>query len=276
MKTITKLLAAAGLVLTLGTAPVMAAGDGVKLAKDIDFSFEGVFGTFDRGQLQRGYLVYKDVCAACHAMRQLSFRNLSQPGGPEFSEDEVKALAATFEVPGEPDSDGEVNDRPAIPADKFPSPFPNPEAARASNNGAFPPDLSLVTKSREGWHYPWYSSPFIKLVKGGGGPEYVASLLSGYQDPPNGEEQGDLSYNPYFPGKWIAMAAPLSEDQVEYADGTKATVDQMSRDVAAFMAWASEPKMEQRKRIGFMVIIYLGVLSLLMYLVKQRIWRDLH
>ncbi|NNE22090.1 MAG: cytochrome c1 [Rhizobiales bacterium] len=276
MKTITKLLAAAGLVLTLGTAPVMAAGGSVKLANDIDFSFEGIFGTFDRGQLQRGYLVYKEVCAACHSMRQLSFRNLGEPGGPEFSEDEVKALAATFEVPGEPDSDGEISDRPAIPADKFPSPFANEQAARASNSGALPPDLSLVTKSREGWHYPWYSSPFIKLVKGNGGPEYVASLLAGYQDPPSGEEQGNLSYNPYFPGNWIAMAPPLSEDQVEYADGTKATVDQMSRDVAAFMAWAAEPKMEQRKRIGFMVIIYLGVLALLMYLVKNKIWRDQH
>jgi len=254
----------------------MAAGDGVKLAKDIGFSFEGVFGKFDRGQLQRGYLVYKEVCAACHSMRQLSFRNLNQPGGPELSEDEVKALAATFEVQGEPDSEGEVNDRPGIPADKFPSPFPNVEAARAANNGALPPDLSLITKSREGWHYPWYISPFIKLVKGNGGAEYVASLLAGYEDPPNGEEKEGLSYNPYFGGHWIAMAAPLSEDAVEYADGTKASVDQMARDVAAFMTWASEPKMEQRKRIGFMVIIYLGVLSLLMYLVKIKIWRDLH
>ena len=276
MKTIAKILAAAGLVLTLGTAPVMAAGGDVKLAKDIDFSFEGVFGKFDRGQLQRGYLVYKEVCAACHSMWQLSFRNLNQPGGPEFSEDEVKALAASFEVPGEPDSDGEINDRPAIPADRFPSPFANEQAARASNNGALPPDLSLVTKSREGWHYPWYLSPFIKLVKGNGGSEYVASLLAGYEDPPNGEEQGDLSYNPYFAGSWIAMGPPLSEDQVEYADGTKATVAQMSEDVAAFMTWAAEPKMEERKRIGFMVIIYLGVMALLMYLVKNKIWRDQH
>lgn len=276
MKTVTKLLAAAGLALMLGTAPAMAAGDGVKLATDIDFSFEGVFGKFDRGQLQRGYLVYKDSCAACHSMRQLSFRNLNQPGGPEFSEAEVKALAATFEVPAEPNTDGEVLDRPGTPADRFPSPFPNVEAARASNNGALPPDLSLIAKSREGWHYPWYSSPIIKLFKGNGGAEYIASLMAGYEDPPNGEEKEGLYYNPYFGGKWIAMPPPLTEDAVEYADGTKASVDQMSRDVAAFMTWASEPKMEQRKRIGFMVIIYLGVLALLMYLVKIKIWRKLH
>ncbi|MGI9462809.1 MAG: cytochrome c1 [Aestuariivirgaceae bacterium] len=276
MNTIIKLLAAAGLVLTLGTVPAMAAGGDVKLAKNIDFSFEGVFGKFDRGQLQRGYLVYKDVCAGCHSMRQLSFRNLSQPGGPEFSEDEVKALAASFEVPGEPDSEGEVNDRPAIPADRFPSPFPNDEAARAANSGAYPPDLSLVTKSREGWHYPWYSSPIIKLFKGNGGPEYVYSLLAGYEDAPNGEEKDGLYYNPYFAGHWTAMPSPLTEDAVEYGDGTEASIDQMARDVTAFMTWAAEPKMEQRKRIGFMVIIYLGVLALLMYLVKIKIWRDVH
>ncbi len=276
MNKITKLLAATGLAVMIGAVPATAAGGDTKLSKDIDFSFEGVFGKFDRGQLQRGYLVYKEVCAACHAMRQVAFRNLNEPGGPEFSEDEVKALAATFEVPGEPDSEGEVNDRPAIPADKFPSPFPNAEAAKAANGGAYPPDLSLVTKSREGWSYPWYSSPFIKLIKGNGGPEYVYSLLTGYEDPPNGEERDGLSYNPYFSGGWIAMAAPLSEDQVEYGDGTKASVDQMSRDVAAFLTWASEPKMEQRKRLGFMVIIYLGVFALLMYLVKVKLWRDQH
>lgn len=276
MKSITKLLAAAGLVLTLGTAPVMAAGDGPKLANDIGFSFEGVFGKFDRGQLQRGYLVYKESCSACHSMRLLSFRNLHQPGGPEFSEDEVKALAAEHEYPAEPDSEGEVNPRPGIPADRFPSPFPNVEAARAANGGAYPPDLSLITKSREGWHYPWYSSPIIKLFKGNGGAEYVYSLMTGYEEAPNGEEKEGLTHNPYFAGGWIAMPAPLNEDAVEYGDGTKATVDQMARDVSAFLTWAAEPKMEQRKRIGFMVIIYLGVLALLMYLVKQKIWRDQH
>ena len=166
--------------------------------------------------------------------------------------------------------------RPGIPADLFPSPFPNKEAAMAANGGAYPPDLSLVTKSREGWHFPWYVSPFIKFVKGGGGAEYVASLMSGYEDPPHGEEKEGLHYNPYFPGQWLAMPAPLAEDAVEYGDGTKATVDQMSRDVAAFMSWASEPKMEERKRTGFFIMIYLGILTIMMYLVKKKIWRDLH
>ena len=274
MNKITKTLATAGLAIALGATGAMAAGKS-KNATDIDFSFEGVFGKFDRGQLQRGYLVYKDVCAACHSMRQIAFRNLGDPGGPEFSYEEVKAIAASFEVEDGPDSAGEMFERPGIPADMFPSPFPNEEAARASNNGAYPPDLSLITKSREGWHYPWYSSPFIKLVKGNGGAEYVYSLLTGYEDAPNGEER-DGSYNPYFKGSWIAMAPPLSEDAVEYGDGTKASVDQMARDVAAFMTWAAEPKMEERKRIGFMVLIYLGVLSVLMYLVKKKIWRDQH
>ena len=276
MKNITKILAAASLALAVGTGSALAAGGETKLSKDIDFSFEGVFGKFDRGQLQRGYLVYKDVCAACHSLRLVSFRNLMEPGGPEFSEDEVKALAAAFEVPAEPNEDGEIENRPAIPADRIPSPFTNEQAARAANGGALPPDLSLIAKAKEGWHYPWFSSPIIKFFKGNGGPEYIYSLLTGYEDPPSGQEDHDGSYNPYFPGGWLAMAPPLSEDAVEYGDGTKASVDQMSRDVAAFLAWASEPKMEQRKRVGFMVVIYLAVLAALMYLVKKKLWRDQH
>ncbi len=269
-------LAVAGIAVLLSAGVATAAGGGAKQSKDISFSFEGVFGKFDRGQLQRGYLVYKDVCAACHSMRLLSFRNLNEPGGPELPVDQVKALAASFEVTDGPDSEGEMFERPAIPADRFPSPFANDEAARAANGGALPPDLTLLTKSSEGWHYPWYSSPFIKLVKGNGGPEYIYSLLTGYEDAPAGEEKEGLHYNPYFATQWLAMPAPLIEDGVEYGDGTKATVDQMARDVTAFMVWAAEPKMEQRKRIGFMVIIYLSVLALLMYLVKKKIWRDQH
>jgi cytochrome c1 len=276
MNKITKILTGTALAMALATGGALAAGGETKPAKDIDFSFEGMFGKFDRGQLQRGFLVYKEVCAACHSLRLVSFRNLSQPGGPGFSEDQVKAIAAGYEVTDGPNAEGEMFQRPGIPADRIPSPFPNAEAAKAANGGAYPPDLSLVTKSREGWHFPWYVSPFIKLVKGGGGPEYVYSLVSGYGEAPHGEEQEGLHYNPYFPNGWLAMAAPLNEDAVEYGDGTKATVDQMARDVTAFLAWASEPKMEERKRIGFMVMIYLGVLSVLMYLVKKAIWRDQH
>ncbi len=276
MNKIVKFLTTAALATTLASGITLAAGGGNKLAKDIDFSFEGIFGKYDRAQLQRGYLVYKEVCAACHSMRLVSFRNLSQPGGPEFSEEQVKAIAAGFEVTDGPNEDGEMFQRPAVPADRFPSPFANVEAATSANGGAYPPDLSLVTKSREGWHFPWYVSPFIKLVKGGGGAEYVYSLLIGYEDPPHGEEKEGLHYNPYFSTQWLAMPNPLNEDAVEYADGTKASVDQMARDVSAFMAWASEPKMEERKRTGFFIMIYLGILSVLMFLVKKKIWRDLH
>ncbi len=276
MNKITKILTGTALAMALATGSALAAGAETKLSKDIDFSFEGVFGKFDRAQLQRGYLVYKEVCAACHSMRQVRFRNLAQPGGPEFTEEQVKAIAASFEVTDGPNEEGEMFLRPGIAPDTLPSPFPNAKAARAANGGAYPPDLSLLAKSREGWHFPWYVSPFIKLVKGSGGPEYLYSLLTGYGEAPNGEEKEGLHYNPYFPGGWLAMPAPLSEDVVEYGDGTEATVDQMARDVSAFMAWASEPKMEERKRIGFMVMIYLGVLTVLMYLVKNTIWRGQH
>lgn len=277
MKSIKTLLAAtvlgAGLALSSITG-AMAAGKQAQ-AEDIDFSFEGIFGKFDRAQLQRGFLVYKEVCSACHGMEQVYYRNLGEPGGPELSEAQVKAIAAQYEVTDGPNDDGEMFQRPAVPADKFRSPFPNEKAARVANGGAYPVDLSLITKKREGFHYPWYVSPFIKLVTGNGGPEYVHALLTGYQDPPAelADEAGDKYYNPYFAaGPWISMAPPLSEDLVEYADGTKATVEQMATDVSAFLAWAGEPKMENRKSMGFMVLLYLALLSVLLYLTKKRLF----
>ncbi|MEM9472708.1 MAG: cytochrome c1 [Pseudomonadota bacterium] len=266
---------ALGASLVLGGTAAIAAGK-QKKAEDISFSFEGVFGHFDRAQLQRGFLVYKQVCSACHSLNQMSYRNLSQPGGPELSAEEVKAVAAEYTVMDGPDSEGEMFERPALPADKFASPFPNREAAMAANGGAYPADLSLITKKREGFHYPWYVSPFIKLVKGNGGPEYVRAVLMGYQDPP-AEAAKDAPegryYNPYFvAGPWISMAPPLSEDIVEYADGTKASVEQMATDVSAFLTWAGEPKMEQRKSMGFQVVLYLVILSILLFLTKKRVW----
>lgn len=278
MKTIKTLLAAAvlGSGLALGSASGALAAGKQAQAPDIDYSFEGVFGTFDRAQLQRGFLVYKQVCSACHAMGQMYYRNLMEPGGPEFTEAQAKAIAAEYEVTDGPNDDGEMFDRPATPADKFKSPFPNEKAARAANGGAYPVDLSLITKKREGFHYPWYVSPFIKLVTGNGGPEYVHAVLTGYQDPPadHAEEAPEGKYyNPYFAaGPWISMAPPLTEDAVEYADGTKATIDQMATDVSAFLAWAGEPKMEQRKSMGFMVLLYLALLSVLLYLTKKRLF----
>jgi cytochrome c1 len=266
-------IAAAGFLLLCGAAQ---AAEGQMDAKGISYSFEGPFGTFDKAQLQRGYKVYKEVCAACHAMQYMHFRNLADAGGPGFSEAQVKALAATFTVQDGPDDQGEMFERPGLPSDRFPSPFANEQAARVANGGAYPPDLSLITKYRPGWF-----GTFNQLVNGIGGPQYVYSVLTGYQDPPAelaAEQPEGKSYNPYFAnGHWIGMPQPLTaDDQVTYDDGTPATVDQMARDVSAFLAWTAEPKMEERKRTGFMVVVYLGILALLLYLVKKKIWADAH
>lgn len=273
-----KTLATIAAALTL-TAGIAAAEDFQETAKvpANGFSFEGPFGHFDKAQLQRGYKVYKEVCSNCHSMRYLSFRNLADPGGPGFTEDQVKALAATFKVQDGPDKDGNMFERPALPSDRFPSPFPNDNAARSANNGSLPPDLSLITKNRAGWY-----GTVNQLFNGVGGPEYVYSVLTGFEDPPaelaKDQPEGKY-YNPYFAnGHWIGMppAGTLSDGSVTYDDGTKATVDQMAQDVSAFLAWTAEPKLEDRKRLGFMALIYLGVLALLMYLVKKRIWSDQH
>ena len=265
-------IAATGLMLL--AAPALAA-EGQKDAKNISFSFEGPFGHFDRAQLQRGYKVYKEVCSNCHSMQYVSFRNLADHGGPEFSEEEVKALAATFTVQDGPNEDGDMFDRPALPSDRFPSPFANEQAARVANGGALPPDLSLITKYRPGWF-----GTFNQLINGIGGPQYVYSVLTGFEEPTGelaAEAPEGKHYNPYFAnGHWIGMAPPLSDGQVEFDDGAPNTVDAMSRDVAAFLAWTAEPKMEERKRLGFQVLIYLGILSLLLYLVKKKIWADAH
>jgi ubiquinol-cytochrome c reductase cytochrome c1 subunit len=267
MKLLTTLAAGA---LLLAAVPTLAA-EGQRDAKDISYSFEGPFGTFDKGQLQRGYKVYKEVCSACHSMHLLTFRNLADHGGPGFTEEQVKALAATFTVKDGPGDDGEMFDRPGLPSDHFPSPFPNEQAARNSNGGALPPDLSLITKSRAGW-----TGTFNQLINGIGGPDYVYSVLTGYEqapaelakDAPEGKH-----YNPYFAnGPWIGMPPPLADGQVTFDDGAPNKIDDMARDVSAFLAWTAEPKMEERKATGFATIIYLAVFAVLLYLVKQRIW----
>jgi ubiquinol-cytochrome c reductase cytochrome c1 subunit len=267
MKLFRTLAAAA---LTLATVPAFAA-EGQKDAKDIPFSFEGPFGHFDRGQLQRGYKVYKEVCADCHSMRLLHFRNLADHGGPEFSEAQVKSLAASFTVKDGPGDDGEMFDRPGLPSDPFPSPFANEQAARNSNGGALPPDLSLITKARAGWY-----GTFNQLVNGIGGPQYVYSVLTGYEQAPAEiakEAPEGKHYNPYFAsGHWITMAPQLPDQRVTFDDGAPNKTDDMARDVSAFLAWAAEPKMEERKSMGFVSIIYLAVLAVLMYLVKNKIW----
>ena len=239
-------------------APAQAAGD-AKHPAAVDWSFNGLFGTYDRNALRRGYQVYTEVCASCHSMDQLAFRNLSQPGGPEFSDAEVKAIAKNYVVEDGPDDYGDMFERDGLPKDRFPSPYPNENAARAANGGAYPPDLSLINKAR------------------GGGPDYIHALLTGYQEAPEGVElRAGLYYNPYMAGGKIAMPNPLSDELVEYADGTKATVEQMSLDVTHFLNWAAEPELEQRKRTGFMVLIYLSILAGLLFFSMRKIWADQH
>ena len=278
MTTVFNAIAAAAVALGLAATDASAAEK--RPAKDIDFSFEGPFGTFDRGQLQRGFLVYNQVCAACHSMQLLSYRNLAQPGGPEFSEAEVQAIAASRQVTDGPDGNGEMFERPGLPSDRFVSPFPNVQAARAANGGVLPPDLSLITKSRAGWEGNLATFYTTTLWNGIGGPQYVYSVLTGYeQTPPElADQQPDGGYfNPYFTAApWIAMPPPLSDGAVTYGDGTEATVDQMARDVSAFLAWAAEPTLEERKRMGFQVILYMAVLTVLLYLIKNMIWARLH
>lgn len=245
--------------IALAPAAAQAAGE-YKKPRDVAWSWEGPFGTFDRAALQRGFQVYKEVCAACHGMQYLRYRNLGDEGGPGFSEAEVKAIAAAYEVTDGPNEDGDMFERPAEPKDAFVEPFPNDQVAKLANNGALPPDLTLMTKARDG------------------GADYVYSLLVGYgQEPPADMEVGPgLHYNPYFPGMKIAMAQPIYPDQVAYADGTEATVSQMSRDVVTFMHWAAEPKLEQRKSMGFVVMTFLVILAVLLYFTQRKIWSDQH
>lgn len=269
LKTLTA--ASAGVMLLGGIAVAAEQKD----AKDISYSFEGPFGTFDKGQLQRGYKVYKEVCANCHSMNYVAFRNLAEHGGPGFNEEQVKALAATFTVKDGPDSAGEMFDRPGRPSDRFPAPFANPEAAAAANGGAVPPDLSLITKFRPGWF-----GTFNQLANGIGGPQYVYSVLTGYEEASEEikkEMPEGKSYNPYFAnGHFISMAPPLVDGQVEFDDGSPNKVDNMARDVSAFLAWTAEPKMEERKSMGFMAMIYLAILASLLYFVKKKIWHNQH
>jgi ubiquinol-cytochrome c reductase cytochrome c1 subunit len=245
----------AGLVLAAGAgaqeeerAPLMSPPGG--------WAFSGIFGTFDRASLQRGYQIYSEVCSNCHSMNLLYYRNLAALG---YNEDQIKAFAAQKEVTDGPNDQGEMFKRPARPSDHFVAPFANEKAARAANNGALPPDLSLVIKAREG------------------GPDYVYSLVQGYKEPPKDFKLGEgMQYNVFFPGHQIAMPPPLADNAVTFADGTPATLQQEAHDVAAFLTWASEPTMEDRKRTGAKVILFLLVMAGLLYGTKRKIWADLH
>ena len=249
-------LVAGGLLLAGGDAPALAAGEALH-PPDTKFSFDGLFGSFDRASAQRGFQVYKEVCSSCHSMHLLAYRNLRQLG---LSEAEVAGIAATVQVMDGPNDEGQMVERPGRASDRFRSPFPNEQAARAANNGAYPPDLSVITKAREG------------------GADYIHALLVGYGDPPAGMQIADgMHYNKYFAGHQIAMPQPISSDgQVEYHDGTRATVDQMVTDVTQFLTWAAEPELEERKAMGVKIILFLTILGGLAYAVKRKVWADVH
>lgn len=222
-----------------------------------DWSWQGVFGTYDRAQLQRGLQVYKAVCAACHALDYVAFRNLADLG---YSKAEIQAFAKTYEITNvEPNDQGEMFNRPGRAEDYFPAPFPNEQAARAANNGAYPPNLSLMIEARPN------------------GADYMYALITGYKDAPKGMTMNEgMSYNTAFPGHQIAMPSPLAEGAVEYKDGTKPTVKQMATDVTAFLAWAAEPNLEARKKMGFKVMLFLFAFLALLVAMKRRTWADVH
>jgi len=275
-----KALVIAAVLGLAGVQPALARTSAAE-PKDVHWSFEGPFGRFDQEQLQRGYKVYHDVCSACHSMRLMAYRNLGQPGGPFYSDKYknpndnayVKTLVKDFQVADIDNDTGDVIKRPATPADTFVAPYPNEAAARASNGGALPPDLSLIIKARED------------------GPRYVYSILTGYVDPPAGMKvPPGKFYNPYMPGDmtafwsgaadkvpvggFIAMPLQLTADRVTFDDGVKATPEQEAKDVVAFLTWASEPHQEERKKMGFAVMLYLLLFTGVLYASYRRIWRD--
>lgn len=242
-----------GLLLT--AAPAFASGS-QEHPKQVEWAFDGVFGKFDKPAVQRGFQVYKEVCAACHSLKRVSFRQLQAIG---FSEAEVKSLAAGYTVKDGPNDSGDMFERPGRPSDIIPGPYANDNAARATNNGALPPDLSLIVKARAD------------------GANYVYSILTGYHAAPEGVSVPEgAHYNPYMDGHIIKMPPPLHDEGVTYQDETKATVDQQAHDVVSFLQWAAEPEMEERKSMGIHVMLFLGIMTCFFYLVKKRIWSDLH
>ncbi|MBI5263074.1 MAG: cytochrome b N-terminal domain-containing protein [Bradyrhizobium sp.] len=270
-------LAVAG-ALFAGSTDSARASERVDTPPAVKWSFAGPFGTFDRGALQRGLKVYKEVCANCHGLSYIAFRNLADQGGPGYSTAQVNALAAEYKVKDGPNDQGEMFERPGRAADYFPSPFPNEQMARAANGGAAPPDLSLITKARSYKRgFPTFIFDFFSNYQEQG-PDYLAALLVGFEDePPAGATIPEGSYyNKYFPGHAIKMPRPLSDGQVTYDDGSPTTVEQYAKDVTAFLMWAAEPHMEARKRLGFQVFVVLLLLSSLLYFTKKKVWAGAH
>jgi ubiquinol-cytochrome c reductase cytochrome b/c1 subunit len=288
MVSVKHLALAVGLCAGMLSVPVRAAEDASKPAADVvtphenaipprqNWSFAGFFGKYDTAQLQRGFKVFREVCSNCHSANDLAFRNLADAGGPSFSESQVKALAAEYKVKDGPNDAGDMFDRPARPSDHWPAPFPNANAARAANGGGLPPDMSVLAKARDvedGFpKFIFDALPFFAYQEGG--PDYIVGILTGYGDPPKDMKMDSGQYfNHMMPGNKIAMPPPLSGDgQVEYTDGTPATVQQYAKDVAAYLMWMAEPKLDQRKRTGFRVLVFLIILSGLLYATKRRVW----
>ena len=238
------------------TSNLFAAESSTKSLPQHEWSFEGITGTFDRGALQRGYQVYSEVCSGCHSMKLLYYRDLIDIG---FSEDQVKAIASEFTVIDGPNDEGEMFERDARPADRFVSPYLNDNEARANNNGAYPPDLSVITKAKKD------------------GANYIYNLLLGYKDPPADMEVGEgMYYNIYMAGKQIAMPQPIYDESVDYADGTNNSAEQLAEDLVVFLTWAAEPELEVRKNLGIKVILFFIILGFIIFLAKNRLWREVH
>jgi len=274
----TILLIAGAVLAALGCArPALAAETDIPPRQR--WSFSGPFGGFDQAQLQRGFKVYREVCQACHGLKYVPFRALSAPGGPGFSDAQVKALAAEYKVKDGPNDQGEMYERPGRPADYFPWNFPNEQAAAAANGGKAPPDLSVMAKARTYERgFPWFLVDIVTQFQTQG-PDYIVALMNGYEDPPSGMTVPPGGYyNKYYPGHIIAMPKPLSDGQVEYPkipDGkltAPETVAQYAKDMAAFLMWTAEPHLEARKRTGFMVLVFLIGFAALMYYTKKRVW----
>ncbi|MEL6299701.1 MAG: cytochrome c1 [Pseudomonadota bacterium] len=276
------LLLSLSLALALGGSPAaLAAGDAPKIERS-QWTFSGITGQFDEAQLQRGFAVYRQVCASCHSMKRVAFRNLAEPGGPNFPRDQVQALAAEYEVSGGVDDDGEPVTRPARLSDTFPTIYPNDKAARAANGGALPPDLSLIAKARGVPHPEGVLTHTLTMARDvltgyqEGGADYLKALLTSYKDPPEGVEEKDgLYYNAAYPGNWIAMAAPLYDDLGLYGENPPVpeTIDQYATDVAAFLQWAADPSHDQRKQTGWLALIYLLITAALLYITKRAVWK---
>jgi ubiquinol-cytochrome c reductase cytochrome b/c1 subunit len=276
MKTMKNALATAlvlgATILSAGTA---FAAKGVEPPKQ-DWTFAGPFGQFDRAQLQRGFQVFKEVCSACHGMKLVSFRNLSQPGGPEFTPAQVQTIASEWTLKVKDVNDaGDTIERNPRPADRIPYPFANEQQARAANNGAYPPDLSVIAKARtyERGFPRFLFDIFTQYAELG--PNYLYAFLTGYKDPPADFKLLDgLNYNEYFAGNQVAMPNVLADGLVAYTDGSPQTVSQYAKDVTAFLMWTAEPKLEERKRLGFQVMLFLIVFAGLLYFTKKKVWRD--